>query len=323
MQIDQLKAFLSTLSVYNLNWGGSKWAQCSCPLAPFTHKSGTDSNPSFGVTVGDEPSNFNCYVCAKGTLADLVGQLMLYCQKYPEQAYRYDLAKAQEILQHEHDKITVLPEYKEMVPSPYVEFQEWPEYWLEDYLPWEQHYRSKEYVLFERRVHYSVADIFGLRYDPAKDMVVSPFRTASGKLAGARGRAVDADCDKKWRHYDYPWNKVRNSGLVWFNERALNLPGPLVLVEGQFDCMRIWPFYKKVMAILSAKTTLYKQRKLTACDQVVLMLDDDKTGQDKTQEWIRYLSGHGVQVGVLSVPEGVKDAGECHDSVLKELFAGI
>lgn len=324
MKLDHVKALLAALGVFNVTYSGGGWAQCSCPLAPFTHAHGHDANPSFGVSVGDDRSRFNCFVCQRGSLADLLGAVDLYLQQMPQYKSRYNLGKAREILGAEEANIPVLPDYEELVPSPYTAYQAWPEWWLEQLPPWDVSGRSYDYVL--HRGISCAATHFELHYDAKKDMLVAPIRNIAGELAGARGRAIELPGEsvaKQWRHFDYAWNGVRNSHLIWFNETALDLPGPLVIVEGQFDAMRVWPHHKKVMAILSAKATPFKMAKLTGEDAVVLMLDNDLTGKTKTAEWAEYLQRKNVQVGLIDLPEGVKDAGAASEEWLHKVLADL
>lgn len=321
MKIEPLKAFMAALGVFNVNYAGGGWAQSSCPLAPWTHKSGKDANPSFGVSVGDGPSHFNCFVCSSGSLAELVQTIEMHLPTSSSLVrMRYKTVKAREILDASESDMAMLPDYEELVPSPYTQFQEWPEYWLQTFPKWDDLFEPREYVLHERKLNQDTADAFDLRYDVDRSMLVAPIRDVEGRLCGARGRRIAGEGLK---HFDYAWNNVRNSHLVWFNEMALDLLGPLVIVEGQFDAMRVWPHHPKVMAILSAKTTPYKMAKLTAMDQVVLMLDNDETGKQKTGEWAEYLQRKGVQVGIIELPEGVKDAGEAPEAWLHSTFSDL
>src|SRR5439155_11530548 len=101
-----------------------------------------------------------------------------------------------------------------LIPSPYTEFQEWPEWWLSEFPAYDCNVESLEYIR-NRHLPKAVADHFGLRWDDHRRMVVCPFYTVSGKFAGARGRAIDSNCDKRFRHHDYAWNGVRNSSMIW------------------------------------------------------------------------------------------------------------
>jgi hypothetical protein len=336
LKAEALKAFMATLGVHNLHYAGGGWAQCSCPLAPFTHGSGKDTNPSFGVSVGEERSGYNCFVCSSGNLEQLVGTIEMHLAGRPELKARYNLVKAREILDVSDAGTMVLPDYEDIVPSPYSEYQEWPLWWLDEFTEWGNNTRSLAYVR-HRQIDPTVATWFDLRYDSKRDKLVAPIWDVNGKLAGARGRRIELPGEVEPRsplkHYDYAWNGVRNSHLIWYNERCFNLPGPLIVVEGQIDCMRVAKFYPKVVAVLSAKTTPYKMAKLSGIEQVILMLDGDVTGKAKRAEWAATLTRKGAQVGYLDVPEGVpsvlnpdkeaKDAGDLPDEVIETLLQGI
>jgi hypothetical protein len=242
--------------------------------------------------------------------------------------HKYDFKAARLFLEDE-SKIAVLPPYEEFTPSPYEEFHEWPEWWLSQYADWR--FRG-DYVREVRRLSDETADDFGLRWDPERQMLVAPVRTVDGVLAGARGRYVGVD-KTKLQHYDYPYRGFRNTHLVWFNERALNLDGPLLIVEGQFDAMKAHPFWPKVMAILSAKSTPYKMKKVYGQREVLLMLDNDVTGRQKmygTREesgLIHDLQRRGIRVAVIEYPTMdenhpayFKDAGDAPDLWLAETF---
>lgn len=71
MNTQQVVHFLEALGCSGIRTNGLQ-VSTSCPLAPWLHPGGKDSNPSFGVKAGD-PSLFNCFSCqSKGTLRTLV-----------------------------------------------------------------------------------------------------------------------------------------------------------------------------------------------------------------------------------------------------------
>lgn len=328
MELEQVRALLKTLGVHNLTHSGGVWAQASCPLSPFTHAGGRDGNPSFGVTIGLEESHYNCYACNRGTLTAMVQEIQMHLKRRPELADRYDLKNAFAILADEEVGLAPLPKYSEFSQSPYAEFEPWPEWFLEGFSAWDQHSLSAEYTLNTRGIAAATANHFQLRYDHNRSMIGAPFRTASGLLAGMRGRKIvqPGVAFKGLKHYDYEWNKVRNTALTWFNESAFNLPGPLVIVEGQFDLMRLWPYWRKTVAILSSKTTAYKFRKLQDAGRggVILLLDNphvDKTASERYPEWQQMLTEKGITNFVVEYPETAtwKDPGEAPESWLKEI----
>lgn len=59
------------------------WLNVSCPFAPWTHEKGTDSHPSFGITINDAGrSHYRCLTCGmKGRLAGIVTKLGRYRDK--------------------------------------------------------------------------------------------------------------------------------------------------------------------------------------------------------------------------------------------------
>lgn len=320
---------MGALGIHNVNYSGGAWAQCSCPLAPFTHKGGRDSRPSFGVSVGEERSHYNCFVCSSGTLEALLGDLEMRARG---QTHTYDFAAARLFLAEE-SKIAVLPPYEEFVPSPYKAFEAWPEWWIEQYPTWSG---VAKYLYNERNLDFSTCEHFGLRWDARREMVIAPVRTADGVLAGARGRYIGKD-ETALKHYDYEHRGIRNTHLVWFNEPAFNLDGPLLLVEGQFDAMRVWRHHPKVIALLSSKTTPFKMKKVYGQREVVLMLDNDQTGRRKV--WggdgdefglVHDLQRRGIRVAVVeypttdeSDPAYFKDAGAAPELWLAETFGQL
>jgi hypothetical protein len=94
-------------------------------------------------------------------------------------------------------------------------------------------------------VNLVIAAAMNLRYDLTYDRIVCPYRHFNGKLAGARGRAVDQDA--KLKHWDYTWGDVNNAHCVWYNEPALDAAAmakaPVIVCEGQFDVMNVLRVY--------------------------------------------------------------------------------
>lgn len=328
MEIEQATKFLAALGSHHLEQTSNGWAACKCPLAIFTHAGGKDNNPSFAVTIGPEKSNFNCYTCEKGSLVYLLQLLEFYSKQYPQHASRYNFKAARAILDEDISAVVPLPAYTEFSLSPYGEFEPWPEWFLEDFPKWDSNSTSAQYIRNTREITEETANLLDLRMDNHRGMVVAPFRTASGLLAGMRGRRIETQLPHRTplKHYDYAWNKVRNTALTWFNERAFNLPGPLVIVEGQFDLARLYPYWKKTVAILSSKTTLYKMKKLEDAGKegVVLLFDNphiDVTAGKRYPEWESEMIRRGIKYSTAEYPEKStwKDPGEAPEAWLQEI----
>lgn len=305
-----------------------EWVNAPCPLAPFFHKSGTDSRPSFGVRL--ETGGFNCWACKSGTLTTLIQLIEDKLRTREDLLPRYNLQLARAILDGMEDTIEALPEWTEFTP-PKKAFTPWPDWWLEPYLPWSMATPAVEYLQEGRlamgkgqSIPAEVADHFDLRYDTKYHRILCPYRNAYGKLAGARGRALDPNATLG--HWDYTWQSVNNAALVWYNEQALAASvedeKPLVVVEGQFDAMNVWRAYPYVVANLTSKVTPEKVAKLKQAPGILFMLDNDKAGEEGIARFLS-LMGPDAQYGKVEYPPEFKDPAAIPLGILQEVLAGL
>jgi 5S rRNA maturation endonuclease (ribonuclease M5) len=150
-------------------------------------------------------------------------------------------------------------------------------------------------------------------------MVVAPYYDVFGRLAGARGRSILPDPTKK--HHDYSFNGHNNCRMVWYNEQVLNLPGPVVVVEGQFDCWRVSTVYPKVVANLTAKPSDEKFKKLCDSQEVIQIPDNDDAGDGSIATYSKLAKKYGIKHRVVTLDHSVKDPAECHPSYLKGILS--
>jgi 5S rRNA maturation endonuclease (ribonuclease M5) len=309
MDFERSTAFLKALGAKNIEAKQDQnWLRCSCPLARFTHQGQKDSNPSFALTLGvhDEP-HFNCFACTGGTAAELLQMLELYVSQRPEYAGLYNFK---------------LPEYTEFGNEAHKLVKPWPEEYLQSFMKAENVPLAKTYLL-RPKVHLNEfgqkcrgftpdeLSLFDLRYDHSKGMVVFPYRDVYGRLAGMRGRSI---AEKE--HFDYTLNGNNNASLVWYNEPALELPGWVVVVEGQLDAIRVAARYHKVLANLTAKPTQYKLHKLLQSDGTILIPDNDAAGEKSIEKYREFHNYHKHPFRVLKLPDSVKDADDCSSDYL-------
>lgn len=302
--------FLKALGAKDAKYDGGNWVKAPCILAPWTHKGGRDTNPSFGVKVNDMTPHYNCFSCRAGQLFTLIQEVEMFLAKDPSQKPYFDTALARTILENDGFDIEPLPEFSEFGGSG-QEFQEWPEYFIDSFANWEFSARAAKY-LKQRNVSTETAKAHGLKFDSKKDMIVFPYYNLYGKLAGARGRAIEltGEPPKKQRHYDYTWNQVNNANLVWYNEQALTEEKPVVIVEGQFDKMRVSEVYPHVMANLTAKPILAKMKKLSYAPSVILMTDNDETADTAITKYAEYLDGMNKPLAVIQPPKNYTEDGK-------------
>jgi hypothetical protein len=213
----------------------------------------------------------------------------------------------------EEPDVMALPEYGEFPTKDQV-FVEWPVYWLDSFLQAWFHADAHQYLL-QRGVSPDTAHQFSIRYDTKRQMIVAPYWDVFNRFAGARGRSVKSE---GMQHYDYTFQNVNNSRLVWYHEQVLNLPGPVVVVEGQFDCWQTAQAFPKTVASLTSKPTWEKMKKLSDSLLVVQVPDRDEAGEQSVQIYARYCHRLGLKHKVIHLDEGCKDPADCHVDYLKD-----
>lgn len=311
MNQEQAVAFLQALGAKKIKQSGH-WLVCSCLLAKWLHERHVDMSPSFGLSI--EPgvrSYFNCFTCMKGSAEVLLQTLELYAKGDYQ---KYDFKLAHELLDGEQ-KILPLPEYVE-TSKVGKEFIEWPSYWLDSFKQVGYIEIASNYLL-SRGVSTELWTKYDLRFDSKRNMIVVPYWNVFGKFAGARGRSILSDVHGSWKHFDYSWQGNNNAGLVWYNEQVLQISGPVVIVEGQFDCWRTVQAYSKTVANLTAKPSWEKMKKLGDCPFVIQIPDRDEGGLKSIPVYAMMCKDLNIGHKVLMLDEGVKDPDECHPDYLK------
>lgn len=320
MTEEQGIAFLQALRAKNIRVKDNGWIEASCVLAPWTHSTHRDISPSFGLRIAPgERSHFLCFACRQGSAEELLHTLELYVKGSGHQigAGTYDFAVCHQILADE-EFVVSLPEYQEFGAAGPV-FIEWPQYWLESFVRADWVTDALLY-LETRGVTTWQTKFFDLRWDSKRSMIVAPYRDVYGRLAGARGRSI---LKEGQQHYDYTYLDVNNARLVWYHEEALNLQGPVVVVEGQFDCWRTVQAYPKTVANLTAKPTLEKMKKLCDSGIVIQIPDRDAAGQESIDRYASLCAKLGLEHRVIWLDEGAKDPDDCAVAYLKDRIDGV
>lgn len=315
MTEEQGIAFLTALRAKNIRVKDSGWIEASCVLAPWTHPHHADTSPSFGlrITPGAR-SYFMCFACRQGSAEELLHTLEVYTKGQGH----YDFGVCHQILANE-EFVVPLPEYQEFGAAGPV-FIEWPQYWVESFVRADWSLEALQY-LETRRVTTWQAQQFNLRYDPKRQMLVAPYSDVFGRLAGARGRSLIPDA--KQQHYDYTYMDVNNARLVWYNESVLNLSGPVVVVEGQFDCWRTVQAFPKTVANLTAKPTWEKMKKLADSGTVIQIPDRDAAGEESVEHYQKHCARLGLSHVVIWLDPGCKDPDDCHVDYLRDKIHAV
>lgn len=116
-----------------------------------------------------------------------------------------------------------------------------------------------------------------------KDRIAIPIHNADGKVVAYAGRWPGEPPDAGTPKYKLPPGFKKS--LELFNlDRAKKQSGPLVMVEGFFDCLMLWQHgIKKVVALMGSSLSPAQEelvrRHTDRHSQVIVLLDEDDAGR--------------------------------------------
>lgn len=306
MNKDDARQFVAALGGTPID--SPKWVRSTCPLAPWTHEKGTDSNPSFGVSIHPgEYSKAHCFACQfRGDLNLLVHRMKGYLGN--SQGNLYDLRKAYKLVLREDDELASEQFLGEVLDLKNFDFDKpadngpvlkpFNESWLNNFTPAYDHPYLKE-----RGIDPDTAKALDIRYDPFRSRICFPARTFDGTLAGLHGRDVTGDQDL--RYYAYSCDEERNNH-IWTGENHVDLDKMLVLTEGPFDYAKVFMCYQNVLCCRTASYGYDMANRIKMCSKIVTFFDEG-TGGDKARERTEKLYGSRVVAHLHAT--GYGDAG--------------
>ena len=314
MNRESILAFLKCLGAKRVTVHG-KWVSCSCLLAPWTHDSGKDSNPSSAIQIKDGgESFFHCFTCDKGKLSDLLFKLQHF--KADPQTYR--IADAWELVSAEGaGSIAIkIKEWGQKDEEVEVEIP-YPEQWLATFKPaWSVGF-AREY-LEARGVSEELCKFYDIRCDFSMQTVCFPIRNFKGELVSLRGRFTHPDASPPYHVYKYL--DVYNR-LPWLGESWVDFNKPVVMVESVFDAISVSRVYKNVVAPLSVGISKEKALRMQAASYIVTLFDQG-TGGDKARKIIGKHFKSALLIQQMP-PEHRKDPGEMTETELRESLKSI
>ena len=149
-------------------------------------------------------------------------------------------------------------------------------------------------------------------FDRFRDRLMFPIIDVRGNVIGFGGRIIKKDSDAA-KYLNSPetiiFNKRKN--LFGLNLAKKTKQGFLILVEGNIDVVSLHQYgFDNAIASLGTSLTEEQAALMTRyTDQVVLIYDGDKAGQNATQRAIPILEKAGLQVKVLQIKDA-KDPDE-------------
>lgn len=290
-----------------------EWVTVSCPLAAWRHQRGTDRNPSFGVRVEPGCSRVHCFSCNYS--GDQVQLLLLLSGLLRGHPHSLDLKAAMRMAADAEDGAEagdLWGEGEEAEAGADVEFPEW---WLETFPRAWPCKPAREY-LKSRAVPRAVAEALDLRHSSRERRVCFPVRNWEGRLVGLHGRTYEADAVPIYRMFTYQGQK---NPMAWLGESWIDPERPVVLAESVFDLARIYQCYRNSACALTASIGARKIARLEACDEIVLVMDADKPGDEAARRIEGQLGGHAL-VRRVRLPDG-SDPGSLSVAHVAEVLA--
>ena len=312
MNLEQVKQFALAVGT-KVESSTGEWAQCRCPLAPWTHDSGSDSHPSFAIQYGPNiESSFNCYTCEAGKIGKLIELLEFHGAKAP----KYDLNAARKLWLMEESGDFPMVFTEDEQDNPLIETV-WPESFLNTFIKASRAPMALRY-LNARRVSEELADALDIRWDVSRRAVSFPVRNWSGQLVGLRGRYIDADHGA--RYHDYGYRGQRNK-LPWYGEHTVDVDAPVLMVESVFDYASVYRVYRNVLAPLTVGLSREKLGRIRNVYEIVTLFDNGKGGdkaRGKLEEWAER---SGAVVSHLLPPRHRDDPGDMRKKELRKLLS--
>lgn len=172
---------------------------------------------------------------------------------------------------------------------------------------------SNHPYMTERGVLPDTAQTFGLGFCQ-KGMhagrLVIPIHNIKGEIVAYAGRWPGEPPDEETERYKLP-PKFKKTFEVFNLNRVINEPinGPLFVVEGFFDCMKLWQRgARRVVALMGSSMSPMQEelirRHTSSSSQIIVMLDEDEAGQHAREEIAGRLAKFAfVKVHVFDTPE--------------------
>jgi len=286
-----LNLILRQLGDAEPEWRSEHQVSICCPLAPWTHHSGQDSNPSLSLKYGGTPTLFKCFTCgAQGSLASLVG-------RYARLSDNDDLASLAARLRDDdkpdlRTKLAAAMEEPEPIETEII----LDESVLDNFMPYSDSPKCVEY-LANRRIPAVTAVLFGIRYDANQDRLLFPARNLSGGLVGFVGRTI---CDDKRKYKNYFGFKANLN--LGGSHLCNQLHDTVSVVEGFMDILRAYQWSCEmstdIVCTWTSDTSDEQGDTLLGLDKrIVMCYDNDAAGEKGTKAALTLLKSNRPQVG--------------------------
>ena len=169
---------------------------------------------------------------------------------------------------------------------------------------------------------------FGLGYCKKGIMrgrIAIPIHSPKGELLAYAGRWAEEINDDTPK-YKLPKGFEKTKELFNLHRAIESQPeDPLVLVEGFFDCMKVWQSgYEKVIALMGSAISNEQEQLIDQyCQdnhQVILLFDEDKAGREGREQIASRLA-YNHYVRIIELPSSGIGPSDCSEKELREILS--
>ena len=272
--------------------------QFTCPF----HKEGKERKASSGVLVRDKNGQkagvFHCFTC--GTSMSLPN-LISFCFGRNDEGKFGEKWLLQNFLYHENENGRNFS--LDFSRGEKVE----PKRVIEDLTK----YRYYHPYMYKRKLTDSIIEKFDIGYDKETDSITFPVWDEKGNLCFVGRRSI------KGKFYHYPSGVLKPVYALNFarNEKEV------YLVESVFNCLTLWTYGLKAVALLGTGTTYQEELlKNSSIRKFILAFDGDSAGWNATQKFKKILRKKIVSYLILPKGRDVNDLSKEEFFSLKENY---
>jgi hypothetical protein len=286
---------------------GTRSVVVSCPLAPWTHESGTDRHPGCSIIIADhDRSGWRCHACGgKGTLGWLVTKWGLLSKRKVEKLFRL-IEKEEEGIEAVHSRLD--RKYEERWSPPDLEPEDDPAVFAE--VEAETFMGQVPQYALDRGIALDTCRDWQLGYDEGFGKspiprLVFPIRRSDGALVGMVGRAIYDYHRPKYLNY---WHFPKSNYLYGLNKLVKR--EKLIIVEGMIDVLRWWEYGLPVVGLLGAIPSKAQIQLALEFERVYFALDRDEAGENGERLLANRLTGR-LPIYRVRFPDGIVDPKDC------------
>ena len=309
-QIDDLLIYCGSSPTY---WKNEKMNVC-CPVHG-------ESNPSMGVN--SDMQVCHCFSCGfKGGFAKLLAYSLPEDFGLDEEHPSSAIYKAQQFLAERYElemrvlsaRTKSIKRYGETNTVVKKTNKVLPRYKLAPFKSGKETYK----YFFDRGFDKSDMQEYMIGRDLDNKTVTIPVFYENGDLAGIIGRYIDKNRKHNERYKIYDFER---GSILYPIDKSSPIDGVAIIVEGQFDCMRMRKSgWTNTYSMMTVEMTVEQAKYLKLhCKEVIDMTDNDKRGAEG-RENTRKLLGKDVIYKVVDYPEHGKDVCDWPDEEIKHMI---